>query len=109
MQVEIQKGLEIRWNGSTVWIAAPDGGTIGRFSAWGMDIHHTTEKQLETGVACNHCTHELPKQREWTTFLQHFQIAYGIVLPAAARPSWLPVTARLDLTGPKKRPPARLR
>lgn len=105
MKVEIKGGFEIRWSESTVWVTAPDGGTLGRFSRWGMDIHKPTRDQLAKGVACDHCTHELPGRKEWEGFLIYFKVVYKLVIPAAAEPSWLPATNLLAFS--KKRPSAR--
>lgn len=65
---------------ATVWVHAPDGSTVGRFSKrFGMDVHTTITAQMAGASQCLHCTHQQPTVDEWHLFcdliFQHYRIS----------------------------------
>lgn len=71
--------VQISEDGGTVWVHAPDGSTVGRFSRlFGLDVHTTATDQIAGASQCLECTHEPPGPEEWHRFVnlmwQHYQI-----------------------------------
>lgn len=72
--------VQVSADGSTVWVHALDGSTVGRFSRrFGLDVHATVTQQLAGASQCLHCTHTSPSHGDWRLFcslmLQHHEIA----------------------------------
>lgn len=68
--------VQVSADGSTVWVHALDGSTVGRFSKrFGLDVHATVTEQLAGASQCLHCTHTPPSPGDWSLFcslmLQH--------------------------------------
>jgi hypothetical protein len=42
-----EKGYEISTDGRVVWVNAPDGMCVGRFTKSHVDVHHNTANQLD--------------------------------------------------------------
>jgi len=75
--------IQVSACGTTVWIHADDGSTVGRFSkTFGMDVHTSVSEQLAGAHQCLHCTHQAPTQEEWLQFCALMQQHYGIKVPA---------------------------
>ena len=73
------EAVQVSPDGRTVWVHAPDGSTVGRFSlVFGMDVHTSVTSQLEGAGQCLHCTHQPPSPEEWQLFCdlmaQHYKI-----------------------------------
>lgn len=67
---------------STIWIHAPDGSTVGRFSLrFGMDVHTTFTQQLQGASQCLHCTHSAPAHADWLLFCDLMFRHFGIAVP----------------------------
>lgn len=60
----------------TIWVNK-GGGAIGRFSRFGIDVHHDTETQIALGKQCMDCTHSRPTQEEWLRF-KSSMVAAGV-------------------------------
>ncbi len=76
---EISEQVQTSADGSTVWVHAMDGSTVGRFSRrFGLDVHATVTQQLAGASQCLHCTHTPPSTADWSLFgdlmLQHHGI-----------------------------------
>lgn len=77
----------IETDGRTVWVHAPDGSCIGRFSAFGIDIHKTGSEQMETGTQCLFCVEGVkpfarrPDRGLWLLFVEKMKELYGIEVP----------------------------
>ncbi len=79
----------VQWDSRTVWVTAPDGGTVARFGRFGVDLHNTLEEQQATGRQCLDCTHGEPNEADWLRFREGLVTHYGVRLPAACKPIWL--------------------
>jgi hypothetical protein len=71
--------VQLSEDGSTVWVHALDGSTVGRFSKrFGLDVHTTVTQQMEGAAQCLHCTHAPPSSKDWQEFCdlmrQHYDI-----------------------------------
>ena len=71
--------VQVSVDGSTVWVHAFDGSTVGRFSKrFGIDVHTTVTQQIKGAAQCLHCTHAPPSSEDWRTFCelmwQHYKI-----------------------------------
>jgi hypothetical protein len=76
----ISEAIQVDAAKATVWVHAPDGSTIGRFSKrFGMDVHSTITEQMAGASQCLHCTHQQPTVDEWHLFCdlmwQHYKIS----------------------------------
>lgn len=69
-------------DGRTVWVDA-GGYTVGRFSAFGIDIH-TAEAD-----GCIDCTHERPDLAGWRRFVDGMLEHHGIEVLEEHRPDFL--------------------
>lgn len=79
MSVRIEGQVQVSADGSTVWVHAIDGSTVGRFSKrFGLDVHATATDQINGAIQCLHCTHAPAGPIEWKLFRrlmqQHHQI-----------------------------------
>jgi hypothetical protein len=63
-------------DGITVWVNGA-GGLLGRFGKAGIDIHRSSQDQLDKGE-CLFCTHAFVTEKDWPLFkekmLEHFSI-----------------------------------
>jgi len=74
-----QDQVQVSADGSTVWVHALDGSTVGRFSKrFGLDVHTTVTQQMEGEVQCLHCTHVPPSASDWKKFCELMRLHYGI-------------------------------
>lgn len=73
--------VQVSEDGSTVWVHALDGSTVGRFSKrFGLDVHTTVTQQMEGAAQCLHCTHTPPAPEDWQKFCELMQQHYGIAV-----------------------------
>ena len=73
--------VQVSPDGRTVWVHAPDGSTVGRFSTvFGMDVHTSVTAQLAGAEQCLHCTHTKPGLEHWNQFCDLIQANYAIVV-----------------------------
>lgn len=80
MQIDDQ--VQVAEDGSTVWVHAMDGSTVGRFSRrFGIDVHSTVTEQLAGASQCLHCTHARPTYVDWIEFCDKILITYSIAVP----------------------------
>lgn len=71
--------VQLSQDGSTVWVHALDGSTVGRFSKrFGLDVHTTVTEQLEGAGQCIHCTHEPATESDWQLFCLKINEHHGI-------------------------------
>lgn len=71
--------VQVSADGTTVWVHALDGSTVGRFSKrFGIDVHTTVTQQIEGAAQCLHCTHVQPGTEDWLKFCELMQQHYGI-------------------------------
>lgn len=71
--------IQVSADGTTVWVHAEDGSTVGRFSRrFGMDVHTTVTAQLEGASQCLHCTHAPAGKVEWEDFCRLMNEHHGI-------------------------------
>ena len=64
-----QHQVQVSGDRSTLWVHAPDGTTVGRFSRhFGIDVHRTMTEQLSGAAQCLYCTHEPPDVEAWQSF-----------------------------------------
>lgn len=67
--------------GRTVWVNAPDGSCVGRFSkTFGVDVHTTGVQQMSGNAECLYCTHEKPGPSEWTRFRAEMLAHHGVAI-----------------------------
>ena len=85
--------FQIDFDGATVWVNAPDGSCVGRFSRFGIDVHRTVAEQTATGEQCIECTHECPTPSEWDRFIELMRTHYTVQVPAVAKPKFLETAA----------------
>lgn len=77
--------IQVSQCGTTVWVHALDGSTVGRFSkTYGMDVHTTTSEQLKGSQQCLHCTHIKPDIKDWYKFCELMEMHYLISVPRDA-------------------------
>lgn len=87
---QIQAEHEVCSNTQTVWVNSGDTGTcLGRFSKFGIDIHHDMERQMTTGSQCLDCTHSKPTLEDWLRFVQGMKEHYGVEVSDEHRPDWI--------------------
>ena len=80
---------EIGWDGKTVWVnSGQDGSNIGRFSRFGVDVHATVTKQLETGKQCLNCSAD-GSIDGWDAFCELMRKHHRVTIPKEARPKHL--------------------
>lgn len=85
MNGKLVGGYEVSWDGKTVWINAPDGMNVARFTrtplGTAMDIHESSETQLAGGRHCLACG-----PATWGDFKAGVQKHINIEVPEEARP-----------------------
>lgn len=78
-QPYLDEQVQLSADGSTVWVHAMDGSTVGRFSKrFGLDVHTTVTEQMRGAAQCLHCTHEQPGSNDWLKFCELMYQHYGI-------------------------------
>lgn len=80
--------FEMIWSDATIWINADDGMCVGRFSRFGVDVHHDAETQLWTGAQCLACVHDAPPDEGWEIFLEKMWRHYELEIPGDIRPAF---------------------
>lgn len=71
--------VQLSADGSTVWVHALDGSTVGRFSKrFGLDVHTTATQQMGGAAQCLHCTHVSPSSDDWLIFCDLMNQHHGI-------------------------------
>lgn len=67
--------------GTKLWVHAPDGSTVARFSkVFGIDLHTTATEQMKGASECLFCTHSAPSKADWDEFRARLLSAYGVDL-----------------------------
>ena len=80
---QVEGQIQVSADGSTVWVHALDGSTVGRFSKrFGLDVHSTAAEQLRGAGQCIHCTHEPASAGEWDLFCQLMRQHHHITVDA---------------------------
>ena len=73
--------IQINHDGSTLWVHAIDGSTVGRFSKrFGLDVHTSATEQLNGADQCLHCTHVPASPSDWQLFRKLMLEHYGVHL-----------------------------
>lgn len=82
-----QNGHELMTDGKTVWVNAPDGMCVSRFTPRGVDVHGTTEQQL-SGIQCEDCFQRNPEtpDADWKRFVDSTKQIHGVAVPEQFRP-----------------------
>lgn len=78
-------GVEVLWDGRTVWVNDATGCCIGRLSRFGVDVHRSGPEQVEDGQQCLDCVH-LPPVLAWPRFILSMAQHHGVLVPEEARP-----------------------
>lgn len=73
---------QVRSDGRTVWVDM-NGFTVGRFSAFGIDIHTADSS------GCIDCTHEQPDASGWTRFVTGMREHHGVEVDDEHMPDYL--------------------
>ena len=77
MKQQIIQGYEVLSDGRTVWVNAPTGEAVARFSWMGIDVHRRLEDQRIKGQ-CLDCRPGPLGKSDWgifkTLMLQHYQL-----------------------------------
>lgn len=85
--------VDIDTSHKAVWVNDSQGGCVGRFGMYGVDIHRTTEEQVEGSPQCLACIHtELGKrttEEHWQRFRDLMLQLHGVSVPDGARPGFL--------------------
>lgn len=80
--LEVEDQVQVSQDGTTVWVHAADGSTVGRFSKrFGMDVHTTASAQLAGAPQCLHCTHTPAGLPEWSEFVERMRLHHAISIP----------------------------
>lgn len=80
--------FEVFTDGTTVWVNADDGMSIGRFSRFGVDVHRDAAGQEATGRQCLACIHDLPAHEGWEAFKSALLAHYGLAIDDSFRPAF---------------------
>ena len=88
MRTEVRGSHEVVSSNGVVWINDIQGMCIGRFSHWGIDIHHGTKKQME-GEHCIKCSPGRPTLSGWNEFVLDMEKLHGVTISAIHRPVWV--------------------
>jgi hypothetical protein len=84
-------GHEILWDGKTVWANSGfDGASIGRFCIRGVDVHKTSQEQVDTGKQCLDCSSD-GSALGWSQFLTGMLRHHGVAIPDEEMPEYLRV------------------
>ena len=74
--------IQVSEDGSTVWIHAFDGSTVGRFSKrFGIDVHRTMTDQMAGGKQCLSCSHEPAGPEDWRRFVELMKKHHEVTIP----------------------------
>lgn len=60
--------IQLSENRDRLWVHAPDGSTVARFSRFGIDLHNTVTDQMNGLPQCRLCTHSAPTVEDWLLF-----------------------------------------
>lgn len=82
-----EKGYEISTDGRVVWVNAPDGMCVGRFTKSHVDVHHNTANQLE-GKHCLDCfsSKERPLDDSWEQFKKSIKENFNLLIKDTFKP-----------------------
>lgn len=78
--------VDIQSDGRTVWVNGADGCCVGRFSQYGVEIHHTAEAQMTTGDQCLDCKAGPTNLLDWEHFKVGMKSYYGVEISDKHRP-----------------------
>ncbi|RGE40953.1 hypothetical protein DZC30_19590 [Comamonas testosteroni] len=79
VDIQADEQIEMSADGSTVWVHALDGSTVGRFSkTFGIDVHRSATELLDGASQCLHCTHTRPDNADWLKFCELMLKHHGI-------------------------------
>lgn len=81
--------VDIRSDGKTVWVNSDQGMCIGRFSRFGIDVHHDYETQARGCAQCLECAHGEPDADGWRRFCALMLEHYGVEVPDKYKPRFL--------------------
>jgi hypothetical protein len=82
---------ELLTDGRTVWVNGDDGVCWGRFSRFGIDVHHNAEGQ-RAGKACLECVPGEMGRQHWDQFVVSMRKHHNVVVPEKYMPVWLRAT-----------------
>lgn len=84
----LQADYEVIGDGRTVWVNSSTGMCVGRFTRFGMDIHHDTDGQMR-GKHCLDCrTHNKASiEQSWQQFIRLMNMHYGVLISNAMKPN----------------------
>lgn len=77
-------------DGITVWVNGNDGACWGRFSKFGIDVHHKGAEQLAGDLQCLDCVAIVDVADPWQRFVDSMKLFHDVDVPIKARPKWLP-------------------
>lgn len=84
------QNFEIITSLDTVWVNQNDGMCVGRFGKRAVDIHASTQEQLQ-GEHCKDCYSYKPKEVEqaWERFVTGMALHHGVKLTNKHRPPFV--------------------
>lgn len=81
-------GYQVLSDGMRIWVNGPDGSSVARFSAVGIDVHNPVSEQAEKGE-CLNCQHAPMDEAGWQAFLASLKEHFNLVIPDRFKPEWL--------------------
>ncbi|MDA0152368.1 hypothetical protein OH460_08640 [Vibrio sp. Makdt] len=82
----MQNMFEIIGDGKTVWVNNINGDCIARFGVLGIDIHTSSEEQINGAPQCLFCTHERTDVNDWVVFKDKVKELFDIDVPEKLSP-----------------------
>lgn len=76
-------------DGTTVWVNGNDGACWGRFSKFGIDVHHTGREQVAGKIQCLDCTAIEGTENPWQRFVDSMKRFHDVAVADKYRPKWL--------------------
>ena len=67
-----------------LWLHCSDGSTVGRFSAFGVDLHNSITEQMAGASECRLCTHSKPSPADWEMFRSKCKEWWDVDVPEDA-------------------------
>jgi hypothetical protein len=80
---------EIDSDGRTVWVNGFDGCCWGRFSRYGIDVHHKGAAQVTLGTQCLECVGGPMEPHHWEQFKDAMMRHHAVVVDDRHMPGWL--------------------
>lgn len=69
------------YHGGKLWINASDGSAVARFNKrTGVDVHNSSTDQLNGAPECLWCTHGVPDQKTWVSFIEAVNFHYELTI-----------------------------